>query len=293
MLKVNFILIISLCLLIGLNEVVNAQMTVTYRAPESASDERYLYEYELLQLVLERTKNSHGDYVLEASAPMNFNRAYQELRAGNIENFIIKDSARDSYMEEFEYLPIPVARGIFGYRIFFTNPQVADQLKGVQTLEDLQQFSIGQGSGWVDVDILRSNGFQVDEVGNFDSLFRMVGANRFNLFSRGTNEILSEYNSYSSQVQNLVLDESVVLYYPVPRFLFTSPGNTEVLERIEAGLEIIFNDGSFIELWESHFQESLDFVNLQDRIIFSVDNPTIQTLDMSELEQYIFNPLED
>lgn len=289
--KSTFALLIIALFFMGLKQA-QSQMVVTYRAPESATDQRYDYERELLELLLTKTEDEYGSFELRPSPVMNFSRALEELRAGNIPNLVIKTSATDEYLENFDYMPVPVARGIFGYRVFFTNPRVATDLANVSGVEELQQFTMGQGTGWVDARILTHNGFEVNEVSSFDSMFRMVAANRFNLFPRGANEILTEYDNHGS-MNNLVLDENLILFYPLPRFLFTTPGNTELMERLEAGFYIAHEDGSFNTLWEDYFMESIEFVDLDNRTLIEIENPLIQSLDLSTFEQYRYNPFSN
>ncbi len=50
------------------------------------------------------------------------------------------------------------------------------------------------------MEILRENGFQVREVSEYESLFKMVAGKRFDLFCRGTNELLSEWETHKSIV---------------------------------------------------------------------------------------------
>lgn len=288
--KRSLIAILLSLFIAGFSANVSAQMVVTVRAPESETDHRYDYEHELVELLLEKTEDEYGGYEIQQSPVMNFNRAIEELESGDLENLIIKTSATDEFLERFDYMEIPVDRGIFGYRVFFTNPTVEEQLADVTSIEELKEFTIGQGAGWIDVEILNSNGFETVEVSNIESLYKMVAANRFNLFGRGANEILVEYNEYK-EVDNFVVDEHVCLYYPLPRFLFTTEGNDELIERLRAGFEKAYQDGSFEELWEEHYLKSIDYVDLGKREIFEADNPLIQSLDMSSLEKYMYDPL--
>ena len=102
------------------------------------------------------------------------------------------------------------------------------------TLTELKQFSIGQGLGWLDTQILRHNGFKVIEGTSYEGLFKMVARSRVDLFGRGANEILSEYQARANDLQ-LIADTSIILYYPFPRFFFTSKKNLKAIQRVRAG----------------------------------------------------------
>ena len=59
--------------------------------------------------------------------------------------------------------------------------------------------------------------FKVVEVSRYESLFRMVAINRFDLFCRGTNELLEEFNAHRD-IPDLTYDEAISIAYPMPRF---------------------------------------------------------------------------
>lgn len=289
----TFVSSIILGIILMTTSEIYAQMTVTYRPAVYKADAREnTFEQEILELFLEKTRDEYGDYELKRSPEMNYDRALEELRRGRFENFIVHTSARNELVEEFDYLQVPIARGIFGYRVFLTNPEVAAQLADVQTVDELRQFTMGQGTGWTDVDILRANGFEVTEINSFASLFKMVAANRFNLFPRGANEVEEELE-LNSDVDNLVLDSNICLYYPLPRFLFTTKGNNLLLERLKAGFDEAYADGSFQKIWEKHLMESVRFAELEKRKIFRINNPMIEAIDYSKLEPYIYNPIKE
>ncbi|MCF7803683.1 MAG: transporter substrate-binding domain-containing protein [Candidatus Marinimicrobia bacterium] len=267
---------------------VYAQTVFTYRSAESAGDSRYDYDQDLLKLALDKTVDDYGEYTLKASPPMNFARALEVLRAGGLENPVFKVSASDEYMNVIDYVPFPVDLGIVGYRISFTSPEIKQKLASVTSLDQLKQYSMGQGAGWADIEILENAGFQVQTVGSYESLFKMVAANRFDLFPRGANEVLQEDKAHPD-LTDLVVEDNLCLFYPLPRFFSTNKGNTTVLERVEAGLKKAYEDGSLRELWNQYYQESIDYVNLSERTIISIENPNIESIDPS-YKQYFYQP---
>jgi len=265
-----------------------AQTVFTYRSAESELDRRYDYEQDLLELALEKTVDEYGPYEMVPSPKMNFTRAYEALKSGNLENPMFKTSVTDEFAREYDYVSFPVDLGIVGYRVCFTHPDVKEELAGIETLAELKEYTIGQGSGWVDVQILEHAGFQVQTVSNYESLFKMVTAKRFDLFPRGANEVMQEYPS-RKEMENLVIDDNICIFYPMPRFFFTTKGNTEAVERVETGIKIAYEDGSFRELWNRYYLDNIKAVNLNDRKIFTIENPFIKTVDPS-YKEYLYDP---
>lgn len=261
----------------------------TYRAPESQTDLRYNYDNKLLKLALEKTVETDGPYLLVPSPIMNYARAQAYVKSNSLPNLILKLS----YDPDFEnrdmgFVPFPVDLGIVGYRVCFAHPEISKALSQVDSLEDLRGFSHGQGTGWSDVDILRHNGFNAIEIPNYESLFNMVALRRFDLFCRGANELLDEMKTHQ-HIQNLSYDKSMILFYPFPRFFYTNAANSSALERIQRGLEKSYEDGSLQSLWRQHYKASIDFVELDQRRVFTLENPLVEHLDF-DYQKYFYNP---
>ncbi len=273
----------------SLSFAVDEVPVFTYRAPESANDRRYDYDNELLKLALENTVETDGPYELVPSPIMNYSRAHSYLMSNSLPNFIVKLS----YDPVFEtrgmgFVPFPVDLGIVGYRVCFAHPEVTKQLSQVDKLDDLRSFLHGQGKGWSDVDVLRYNGFEVREVATYESLFKMVANRRFDLFCRGANELLDEIKMHQ-QIQNLSYDRSMALFYPLPRFFYTNTANINALERIQRGLVKAYNNGSLQLLWSKYYQQSVDFVELDKRRIFTLINPLITEVTV-DYQKYFYKP---
>ncbi len=219
---------------------------------------------------------------------MNAARSLISVKNGEFENFFVKFSVSKKLLKELSPVRFPVDRGIVGYRVFFVSPNARNRLKQVATIEDLKDFTMGQGIGWLDSKVLEYNGFKVITGSSYEGLFNMVGMGRFDLFPRGANELYGEYISHKI-IKGLTCDESISLYYPLPRFFFTTKTNSIAKTRIEEGLIAAYKDGSFLKLWEKFYNPSLNFVNLKNRKIFKIENPFLNDLDNS-YERYIYTP---
>lgn len=135
-------------------------MVYTTRAPESSTDTRFSFNNELLKLALENTTSEYGDYSIAFAPPMNSARALAELKNNTYPNFVLLTTFQNSFIDDgLDYTRIPVDMGITGYRICFVSPEAKTAVANVKTLDELRKFSIGQGAGWIDSDILRYNTF--------------------------------------------------------------------------------------------------------------------------------------
>jgi len=263
----------------------------TYPSPESAQDVRAVYYRDLLQLALDKTLDTDGGYELRAAPMMNRARLRLALINGQYTNLFSVDSQRPA--EEaihLDYARFPVDLGILGYRICFVSPARAEEVARITRLEQLQGLLHGQGLGWLDVAILRHNGMRVQEVSEYERLFRLVAKGRIDLFCRGANELHSELAQRPEL--GLQVDSHLLLYYSFPRLFYTNKRNQRGLDRINRGLQLAWEDGSLQRLWRTHFKPALDQAKLPGRLLFKLDNPTLTPLDF-DYRPYLYDPLHE
>jgi hypothetical protein len=269
------------------NDVAYANMIVTLQGPETAADTRYEYDHAVIKLALEKTKGTYGDYsIQETPIGQNSQRSMLSLTNNRYSNYIIKYSMSNQLPDGVLAIPFPVDLGIVGYRVGFVSHDTKEKLKAVKTLEDLKHFEVIQGIGWLDPLILEHHGFKVRKGEDFDAMFRMVALNRSDLFLRGANELLGEWNTHQS-IPKLTYDETVSVYYPLPRFLITHEENSKLAKRVHEGLLTAFEDGSLMKLWEEKYLGSVEFADLKSRKIFRLTNPYLGNLDPS-WQNYVY-----
>jgi len=272
---------------------VSADLPEIYsiRAPESTSDQRYEYDHAVIELALEKTKGTHGPYEIKVTPPMNYPRAVASAQTNKYPNFFIKHTYEKSLGEgNLSYVLFPVDLGIVGYRVCFLSETIKEKVETASDLKQIRTFSHGQGKGWSDVAILRHHGMRVVEVAIYENLFGMVARNRFDLFCRGVNELLNEYESHK-HIEGLAYDSSMSIAYPLPRFFYTHKGNIKAIKRVKAGLVAAYNDGSLIRLWLDHYKPSIDFAHLNERHIYRIENPRLKGLE-NGYQKYFYDPFE-
>lgn len=264
----------------------------THVAAESAADTRQLYNIAVLRLALEKTRPEYGHFRLEPAPRMNTARALEEARRGTYPNFMVMTSFQNHMLDSgLDYARFPVDLGIAGFRICFVSPSAKKAVAKAKTLEELRRFSIGQGVGWADVDILRHNHFRVVTAPSYEELFQRVASNNFDLFCRGINELETEYNK-RRMLPGLDYDRSFAFSYPLPRFFFSGKQNSKTLERVGKGLLLAHKDGSFRRLWREHYQHAVDFSRLKQRHVFLLETPNTNRIDF-DYKRYLFDPRRD
>jgi hypothetical protein len=265
-------------------------MVITYRGPESEKDTRFDYPLALIKEAMEKTKAEYGGYKLVPSVGMNFARASSAEYIDEIENFIFETTASEKNEKNLLSVKIPIAKGLYGYRIFLINKNKQSLFKDINSIADLKKLRPGQGKSWLDVDILKNSGFNVITGPNYEGLFKMLLAGRFDAFPRGVNEAFHERDARINELPNLAVEETLCVYYPLPRFFYTSKKNPLLVERLEKGLEMMIDDGSFDRIWNKYNGHFIEQGKLGNRKIFTIDNPFVPAVVPLDNPKYWYRP---
>ncbi|MDX5373124.1 MAG: hypothetical protein LPK18_11885 [Pseudomonadaceae bacterium] len=239
------------------------------RAP--AGDEfRPVYPLALLQLALDKVGNDLR--IVPSEHHMEQQRALLSLERGEAVDVVWSMTSRE---RERRLLPvrIPLDKGLYGWRIALLRADRRELLREVRSLDDLRRLRAGQGHDWPDTSILRSHGLAVETSSNYDSLFLMLRAGRFDYFPRAVLEARAELRHQNAQ--DLVLDRHLALRYPTALYFFFSRSEPELAETVRQGLELALVDGSFERLFRLHHAADLRQARLDQRRVIELDNPLL------------------
>jgi ABC-type amino acid transport substrate-binding protein len=252
-------------------------MVYIYHPPESQLDRRYLYQWKMLEVALERTTKEFGPYSMEASAFMTERRQTYELVNATGKLTVMYLSPTPELERQLIPVRIPVDKNLGGFCVFLVRNQDLPRLANVRTADDLRGFRVGLGLDWVDVGILQANRFRVVTGSSYDGLFEMLANGRFELFPRATVEILDEFEQRKSAFPNLAIEPNLVFYYPLPMyFWFTkTAAGQRLASRVEAGLRAMLADGTFDRIFTEFQDAKIQKLALRSRRIIRIDNPNL------------------
>jgi hypothetical protein len=255
--------------------------------PQSNEDERYQYVEVLLSKILEKADVTSK--VVQAKSEFSRDRLLQELIKGdNIH--VMAEAPKPGWEDRLLPIRIPIRKGIQGYRLFLINALDQKAIAEVETLEDFMRFPTGSGAQWSTRRVMENAGFQVVTSEDYNTLFTMLKLRRFITFGRGINEVFNEQESFVGQNENLVVDQSLCLFIPLPTYFFVSPAHPELAQQIEIGLERMIEDGSFDEHFLSYHQADIERAKLADRKIFNITNPNLSEHTPLNARSYWFDP---
>lgn len=261
--------------------------------PSGANDRRYEYQTDLLDMVLARTVDRYGAYELvELPYPVTRNRALQMLIAGE-DLHVQGEASKPDWTEALNVVRIPIRKGIQGYRLFLIEESSQPALSQVTSLDELREFPTGSGAQWSTRRILEEAGFTVVTAPNYEGLFHMLALGRFATFSRGLNEVFQELDAHADSLPQLSIETDLALFIPLPTYFFVCPNRPDLAERIEAGLRDMIADGSFDAFFLEHHAAMIARAGLEDRLVFSLDNPNITDDPALEDESLWFRVPQD
>lgn len=175
-------------------------------------------------------------------------------------------------------IPVPLDRGLLGYRQFLLLDARKDLLAGVRSAEDLRAFTVGQGEGWMDVVIYSAAGIPVKWVRDWrgGEFIGQMESGFVDLFPLGAEEVASYFlPHYKTLHPQIAADPHVVPRYPWFRFVWISAAsaNGDVLyEALQRGFRLIANNGRFEEIWKANARGlPKDF--FKNRTVIELANP--------------------
>ena len=241
---------------------------------EKSAEAQALYFYKLLLLVLAKTEATDGPYDVKFyPRPLSTERFLVELKNGGAVNLMWTTSNKK---REQELLPIRISllKDLNSYRIFLIRNGDQAKFDKVQSLDDLRKLNAGLGSQWPDTDVMRENDLHVVTSLSYDSLFKMLAAKRFDYFPRGLYEVWDEAELHKDM--GLEIEQHLMLYYEAPFYFFVSKTNLPLASRIERGLKMAIEDGSFDELLMSvpGFKRGIEEQLNSHRKLFKLTNRT-------------------
>ncbi|CDF95111.1 MULTISPECIES: ABC transporter substrate-binding protein [unclassified Pseudomonas] len=234
----------------------------------------YEYRWKLLELALSHTQATDGrTHLIPYEQEASQNRGMELLQTGQIDVIALgTNTERESLMLPIK---IDILRGLIGYRLLLI--RAADQPRIARMDEQAfrEQLTFGLNSQWADVPIMQASGFTVVTSSNYENLFGMLAAKRFDAFPRGLNEAARELEEHKDQYPQLVIENSKALFFPYPVYFWVNKSDTALARRIEHGLNLSLADGSFRKLFETYHAKEISALAKEHRRVIRLANPVL------------------
>ena len=195
------------------------------------------------------------------------------LQSGAIDIIALGTNAE----RESQMLPIKIdiLRGIVGFRLFVIRASDQPRITRMNEQDLRKQLIFGLNSQWADLPIMRATGFAVVTSSSYENLFGMLAGGRFDAFPRGLNEARRELDERKQSYPQLAVERSKALFFPYPVYFWVSKTNTMLARRIERGLKLSLEDGSFRKLFESYHAAEIAMLAKEKRHVIRLANPVL------------------
>lgn len=235
------------------------------------------YQARLLALALDKTVARHGPYrlvrVRESFSPRRLDHEINEGRRINVFAAPLRAAGPGLAAVPHLAVPVPILDGLLGYRSLVIRRGDADRFARIATLGQLQHLRAGQGHDWLDARILRHNGFRVDDSGNLGNLLPMLDNGRFDYLPISIIEVDSLLERHPELAGRLMVAPGLAISYPLPSVFYVSSKFPDMAARLEQGLLMARQDGSFERLLQSSFRRELRQMADRHARHFRIANP--------------------
>lgn len=285
----------NFCISMILLSVLSAPaLSLVVNIPKPQADSRVAQDYYIQLLRQALAKGAAGREIpeLHETSVMEQGRAIRELTRGAMIDVYWMGTSIERE-QKLRAIRIPLDRGLIGYRRFIIRADRQREFAVVSNVAELKHLLACQGLDWPDVDIMRSAGLRVTEVAVLEGLYQQVVAKRCDYFPRGYYEAVPELMERTKHYPELTEQKTLILYYPFAVYFFVRPGNEELAQWIEQGLEKMIDEGEFLLYMQNHPLTSHVFPlnkNLANGIILTIPNPLLPS-DTNYLNpRYWFQP---
>ena len=262
--------ILFLLFLISLSSYSESSQTVRYSNLLATSAQLNEFFLQQLDLALGKSEGEFGPYELKQTSPMYQSAALSALIKRNKIDVVwtLYSKEREAHAKSVKF---DLLQGLNNYKVIVFSAKAEKAFKGINSLEDLASKVGLQGHDWADTHFLRQKGLRLKSDFVFENLMNKVAASE-NLY------YLSSVLSYKAQLSafsnRMLAHEGLLLHYAAPINFFVNKSNTQLAKRIEKGLAVAREDGSFQTLFKAFLSENESFqiLDIDRRKIIDLDD---------------------
>lgn len=196
------------------------------------------------------------------------------MSTGNVDVTWLTSTKRN--IATFLPIELPLMQGMLGYRPILTTINRQYKFKQIKTLTELKRDTVTAfGLYWDSLQIITTNGIPNRTSADYQELFDMVAEESVDYMPRGLNELYSELEVQNQKYSNLVASEDLAIYIPMATYFYVSVNNTALAKRLEKGLTIALEDGSFKRIFDKHFGYAIEKAKKMSPRVITLYNPLL------------------
>lgn len=243
---------------------------------------RVQYSIEILELALK--KSGHPYQLEKIRTPLlSENRSKNNLSQKKYDVHWL--TANQSLESELIPIPIPLCKGLMGWRLLFIRAESQQKFSAIKNLNDLGKLIAANGHDWPESKLFEENQLNQRLATNWKSIFLMLGRERVDYISRSALEIFQEENAFPQL--NIAIESDLVIHYPAAYYFYVDKSNQGLADIIESGLKIAIADGSFDEVFNRYFSNEISRMNVAKRRLIEI--PTSNKFKRHSNPEYWFS----
>lgn len=256
-----------------------AQTTLEIKIPnlDVKNDPNENYIRELLHAIIQHS--AHPYQLIKSQGRMLQGRSIYEMTREHGTIDIIWTMTTDQREKQLIPIRIPLDKGLLGWRINLITDKNKKAFSDIKKVEDLKQFTAGQGKDWPDVDILKANNLHVLTSTAYDPLFAMLAAGRFDYFPRSVFEIWGDVEHHREY--QIAVEQSFILHYQTACYFFVTPRRPQLANDLRLGFEKIIANGIFERLFQKYNKASIERAKFKQRVVIHLKNPLLNPASMA------------
>lgn len=261
------------------------------------------YLAEVLKTALDKTTADFGPYEMVLySHHLSSNRSKLETERGLLLDILFSTHWRGAFIDSGKVVQVeyPIFDGMLGLRNLIVTKEQYERFSQLQSRKELLLHAAGQGSSWTDIEILKANNIKVVESQLFDGLFPMLVHHRYDYLPLSILEADTALKERGKQFSNLLVNEDLFLFYPMPFYLYVNADRPDLAVRLEKGLQMALEDGTVARLFEQHFHYIKPILSGNKKKLVILENPLISkdenvaaVRQFLDKYQYVFSLLPD
>lgn len=111
----------------------------------------------------------------------------------------------------------------------------------------------------------------VEKGSNYQGLFHMLAAGRFDYFPRSILEVQRESDVHKDM--NIAIDTHILTHYPTAYFFYVNKENKMLADDVSYRLEQSLKDVSFDRLFMHYYGDIINHIRSEKRNIYQLKNP--------------------
>lgn len=249
------------------------------------SSKRQHYELELIHSLLNWDPN---EPIVVHSDNTDFPRAEDEgnIFRKNYDVLVTVAGNRKFADKPTIKLNSPICKGLLGHRILIIREQDQPTFHNINS-NKLKSLIAGIPATWADAELFRANGYRVLEQGTLPETLKLLSDKKCDYVSLGANEVESIYQEHTNSLNGLVIEKSIVLYYPLPLVFYVHPDKAQLAQLLDDKLQEHMLSGKFDSLFNQHFGDVVRSIGLEHRKAINLVNKELPPELRSFKSQFI------